>query len=105
MQGREAPRELVQALRLADRFEGLDVLIVGRGGGSKEDLSAFNDEQVARAVAASRVPTISAVGHEMDTTLTDLVADVRAPTPSAAAEKAVPDRVALLRVLEGLGPT
>ena len=103
VQGTDAPRELVRALRLADRFEGLDVLIVGRGGGSKEDLSAFNNEQVARAVAASRVPTISAVGHEMDTTLTDLVADMRAPTPSAAAEKAVPDRAALLRLLEGLG--
>jgi exodeoxyribonuclease VII large subunit len=103
VQGREAPRELVRALRLADRLAGLDVLIVGRGGGSKEDLVAFNDEQVARAVAASRVPTISAVGHEMDTTLTDLVADVRAPTPSAAAEKAVPDRIALLRMLDGMG--
>ena len=103
VQGKDAPRELVRALRLADRFAGLDVLIVGRGGGSKEDLSAFNDEQVARAVAASRVPTISAVGHEMDTTLTDLVADVRAPTPSAAAEKAVPDRAALLRTFDGIG--
>jgi len=103
VQGKEAPRELVRALRLADRYEGLDVLIIGRGGGSKEDLVAFNDEQVARAVAASRVATISAVGHEMDTTLTDLVADVRAPTPSAAAEKAVPDRAEVLRHLGALG--
>jgi len=103
VQGKEAPRELVRAMRLADRFDGLDVLIIGRGGGSKEDLVAFNDERVARAVAASRVPTISAVGHEMDTTLTDLVADVRAPTPSAAAEKAVPDRAELQRHLRGLG--
>jgi exodeoxyribonuclease VII large subunit len=102
VQGAEAPGSLVRALELANRCESLDVLIVGRGGGSKEDLSAFNEERVARAVAASRVPTISAVGHEIDITLTDLVADVRAPTPSAAAEKAVPDRLALLRHLEFL---
>lgn len=102
VQGADAPRELIRALGRANRFGGLDVLIVGRGGGSKEDLSAFNDEQVARAVAAAAMPTISAVGHELDTTLTDLVADVRAATPSAAAEKAVPDRLTLLRHLEGL---
>ena len=102
VQGEDAPRELGRALALANRYEGLDVLIVGRGGGSKEDLWAFNDEQVARAVAASRVPTISAVGHEMDVTLTDLVADTRAPTPSAAAEKAVPDRHDVQRQLAAL---
>jgi exodeoxyribonuclease VII large subunit len=102
VQGEDAPRELVRALDLANRFERLDVLIVGRGGGSKEDLWAFNDERVARALAASRVPTISAVGHEIDTTLTDLVADVRAATPSAAAEKAVPDRVDVDRRLAAL---
>jgi exodeoxyribonuclease VII large subunit len=102
VQGEDAPRAIVRALALADRFDGLDVLIVGRGGGSKEDLQAFNDESVARAVAASRVPTISAVGHEIDITLTDLVADFRAPTPSAAAEKAVPDRADLRRHLEGI---
>jgi exodeoxyribonuclease VII large subunit len=102
VQGEEAPADLRRALALADRLETLDVLIVGRGGGSKEDLWAFNDEGVARAVAASRVPVISAVGHEGDVSLTDLVADVRAATPSAAAEKAVPDRVELLHRLEVL---
>ncbi len=102
VQGDNAPRAIIRALSVANRFEGLDVLIVGRGGGSKEDLIAFNDEAVARAVAGSRVPTISAVGHEIDTTLTDLVADLRVPTPSAAAEAAVPDRLELLRHLDGL---
>jgi len=97
VQGDEAPRDIQRALALAARYPSLDVLIVGRGGGSKDDLGAFNDEAVARAVAASPVPTISAVGHEVDITLTDLVADVRAATPSAAAEKAVPDR----REIEG----
>lgn len=102
VQGDEAPADLRRALALANRLEWLDVLIVGRGGGSKEDLWAFNDEGVARAVAASRVPVISAVGHEGDVSLTDLVADVRAATPSAAAEKAVPDRAELLRRLDAL---
>ena len=99
VQGEGAPEELCRALALADRLQRLDVLIVGRGGGSKEDLWAFNDERVARAVAASRAPTIAAVGHETDVTLTDLVADVRAPTPSAAAEAAVPDREEVLQRL------
>ncbi|MGD0483762.1 MAG: exodeoxyribonuclease VII large subunit [Gemmatimonadales bacterium] len=102
VQGEDAPADLRRALELANRLETLDLLIVGRGGGSKEDLWAFNDEGVARAVAASRVPVISAVGHEGDVSLTDLVADVRAATPSAAAEKAVPDRAELLHRLDVL---
>ena len=105
VQGEGAPADLCRALALAARLETLDVLIVGRGGGSKEDLWAFNDERVARAVAASPVPVISAVGHESDVSLTDLVADARAPTPSAAAEKAVPDRAELVRRLRELQGT
>ena len=99
VQGDGAPEDLMRAIALANRLPNLDVLIVGRGGGSREDLWAFNDERVARAVAASRVPTIAAVGHETDVTLTELVADLRAATPSAAAEKAVPDRADLARRL------
>ncbi len=91
VQGDGVETEIRAALRTADRVRGVDLIIVGRGGGSREDLWAFNTEIVARAVAAVSVPTISAVGHETDVTLTDLVADVRAATPSAAAEAAVPD--------------
>jgi exodeoxyribonuclease VII large subunit len=87
VQGAEAPGQIVRAIRAFSRFPGsADVLIVARGGGSKEDLAAFNDEAVVRAVAASRVPVVSAVGHEVDVMLTDLAADVRAATPSQAAE-------------------
>ncbi len=95
VQGDRAERELCNALALVNRIPELDLVIVGRGGGSREDLWAFNNERVARAVAAVRVPTISAVGHESDISLTDLVADVRAATPSAAAEAAVPDGAAV----------
>jgi exodeoxyribonuclease VII large subunit len=90
VQGDEAVSSICAAIRRADSLKYVDVIIVGRGGGSREDLWAFNDERVARAIAGSRIPVISAVGHEIDTTVCDLVADVRAATPSAAAETAVP---------------
>ena len=86
VQGNEATREIVEGVRTLSGMKGLDVLMVARGGGSIEDLWAFNEEAVARALAASPIPTISAVGHETDFTIADFVADVRAPTPSAAAE-------------------
>jgi exodeoxyribonuclease VII large subunit len=89
VQGDQAPGEIIAAIQLINRLPDLDVLIVGRGGGSIEDLWAFNDEGVVRAIAASRVPVISAVGHEVDFTIADFVADLRAPTPSAAAELVV----------------
>jgi exodeoxyribonuclease VII large subunit len=90
VQGTEAPASIVSALTLMNRCEGVDVVIVGRGGGSVEDLWAFNNADVVRAIADSRVPVVSAVGHETDITLSDLAADVRAATPSAAAEMVVP---------------
>lgn len=92
VQGESAARELVAALKRVSRWRGADLVIIGRGGGSREDLRAFNDERVARALAACTLPTISAVGHEVDVSLCDLVADLRAATPSAAAETAVPVR-------------
>ncbi len=103
VQGENAAGEVRAALALLGRIEGVDVAIVGRGGGGKEDLWVFNDERLARAVAAAPVPIISAVGHETDVTLCDLVADVRAATPSAAAEAATPDRLELLGHLDHLG--
>lgn len=90
VQGDAAPHSLCDALARLAAWGGADVAIVGRGGGGKEDLRAFNDERVARALASLPMPVVSAVGHEIDTTVCDLVADVRAPTPSAAAEAAVP---------------
>ena len=100
VQGETAPLELCRALDQVARWGRADLVIIGRGGGSREDLWAFNDERVARAVAGCPVPTISAVGHEVDITLCDLVADLRAPTPSAAAEHAVPSRDELARALD-----
>jgi len=91
VQGDAAPAELVAALATAVRRDECDVLIIGRGGGSLEDLWAFNDERLARAIADCPIPTVSAVGHEIDFTIADFVADVRAPTPSGAAEIVVPD--------------
>ncbi len=91
VQGEGAPDSILRAIDLIERYPGLEVLIVGRGGGSADDLMAFNDERVVRRVAAVGVPVVSAVGHEIDISLTDLAADVRAATPSEAAELVIPD--------------
>lgn len=100
VQGAEAPGEIVSAIRYANCHKLADLLIVGRGGGSIEDLWAFNDEQVAYAIYESEIPIVSAVGHEPDVTISDYVADVRAATPSNAAELAVPDRENLNQTLD-----
>lgn len=92
VQGTEAPLEIVHGIQFFNHHQLADVLIVGRGGGSMEDLWAFNDERVVRTIAESEIPVVSAVGHEIDFTLSDFAADLRAPTPSAAAELAVPER-------------
>ena len=102
VQGTEAPGEIAGALRYANKWQVADLIITGRGGGSIEDLWAFNDERVARAIYLSDIPVISAVGHEPDVTIADYVADVRAATPSNAAELAVPDRQELARRLKML---
>ena len=111
VQGEAAANELVSSIALAERFSRdktpLDLLIIGRGGGSLEDLAAFNDEQLARAIFTCSIPIMSAIGHEIDFTIADFVADLRAPTPSAAAELAVPDHTdvasTLTTVVDTLG--
>ncbi len=102
VQGDSAPPQIVEALGELNQRDDVDVIIVARGGGSLEELWAFNDERVARAVAASHIPVICGVGHETDFSLADFAADVRAPTPSAAAEIAVPDQVELRAMITGM---
>ena len=103
VQGEEAPPEIAAAVRYADRHQVADVLIVGRGGGSMEDLWCFNDERVARAIYDCSIPVISAVGHEPDVTIADFVADVRAATPSNAAEICAPDILSLREAVREYG--
>jgi exodeoxyribonuclease VII large subunit len=99
VQGEAAAQEIVNAIQALNEHIRPDVILVGRGGGSTEDLWSFNEESVARAIAASLAPVISAVGHETDFTISDFVADLRAPTPTAAAELAVPDQFELRGIL------
>jgi len=102
VQGEGAKEEIVEAMKLFNELNNVDVIIVGRGGGSSEDLWAFNEESVARAIYDSKIPVISAVGHEIDWTVADLVSDVRAPTPSGAAEMAVPVKEELVAGVNSL---
>ncbi len=102
VQGEKAAEDIVRSIRLLNTFGGVDVAIVGRGGGSIEDLWPFNEEIVARAIFDSQIPIISAVGHETDFTISDFVADLRAATPSAAAELVVPDKNEVIRQIDGL---
>ncbi len=101
VQGDGAKTEIVNAIEELNSIEGIDVIIIGRGGGSLEDLWAFNEEDVARAIFASNIPVISAVGHEIDFTISDMVADLRAPTPSVAAEIAVPNADEIRQSING----
>jgi exodeoxyribonuclease VII large subunit len=103
VQGDQAPPQIVAAIQALNDYADVDVIVVARGGGSLEELWAFNDERVARAIVASRVPVISGVGHEIDFTIAGFAADVRAPTPSAAAELVVPDRVELQTAVRSQG--
>jgi exodeoxyribonuclease VII large subunit len=102
VQGADAVGSIVRGIELQNRARQADVLIVGRGGGSQEDLWCFNDEKVVRAVAGSKIPVVTAIGHEVDVTLADLAADARAPTPSAAGELVVPDRKELEKLIASL---
>jgi exodeoxyribonuclease VII large subunit len=103
VQGPEAAGEIVRGIRSLNRIRSLDVLVLARGGGSLEDLWPFNEEPVARAIAASRIPTLSAIGHETDFTIADFVADVRAPTPSAAAERVIQAKHDIAASIDALG--
>ncbi len=100
VQGDNAPKEIIEAIETANIINNVDVLIVGRGGGSYEDLVAFNDEGVARAIFNSHIPIVSAVGHQIDYTIADFVADIRAATPTAAAELVVPDKSEIIQQLD-----
>lgn len=102
VQGEEAPPTLIQGIRYFNEIDNVDVIILTRGGGSQEDLFCFNDEQLARTIYDSNIPVISAVGHEIDFTIADFVADLRAPTPSAAAELVVPNRSDVINYLNAL---